>query len=42
MCLKDAWKNLNCEMMEKLVSRMPNLYKAVIHAKGRHIDESKI
>ena len=41
-CLKDAWKNLNCEMMEKMVSGMPNLCKAVIHTKGGHIDECKI
>ena len=35
------WKNLNCETMKKLVSRMPNFCKAVIHAKG-HVDESKV
>lgn len=41
-CLEDAWRNLSSETLEKLVSRMPNLCKAVIHAKGGHIDESKI
>ena len=41
-CLEDAWKNLNCETMEKLVSRMPNLCKTVTHANGGHVDESKV
>jgi len=40
--LQYAWNNISAETLNKLLERMPRLCKAVISAKGGHIDEKEI
>lgn len=36
--ITDAWKNISVEILEKLVSSMPNRIRQCIKAKGYHIN----
>lgn len=41
-CLQRAWNNIELETLQKLVERMPRVCKAIIKARGDHIDEKQL
>lgn len=41
-CLLEAWGRITTETLDKLTTRMPRICKAVIKAKGGHIDERAV
>jgi len=40
--LERCWNQIDSQKLDKLVKRMPRICKALIKAKGRHFDESKL
>lgn len=40
--LQDAWQEITADYLKKLILRLPKICKAVIRAKGGHIDENKL
>lgn len=41
-CLSSEWNNIQPEILENLIARMPRIVKAVIAAKGGFFDERKV